>query len=167
MSVSYTRFNEYPVLGYKFDVIFTIDGYPYKCAFQSVSGISKSTKVTKIQEGGDYENEYHLPGYFTHKDATFKRGVLRNFGNDKNPRFLHSWFESLGWLDNDKIKTAQIQILIKDFNLIKQKVTVETVTLSNAYPTSVTLGELNSQKSEVIIDTITLSFSSYKREKRS
>ena len=78
-----------------------------------------------------------------------------------------SWFESLGWLDNDKIKTAQIQILIKDFNLIKQKVTVETVTLSNAYPTSVTLGELNSQKSEVIIDTITLSFSSYKREKRS
>ena len=157
-------FDEYPILGYKFDVVFTIDGTTYNSAFQSISGISKSTKVTKIQEGGDYEREYHLPGEFSYKDATFKRGVLRNFG-DKYPADLQFWFETLGWQNGNRIKTAEIEIHVKDFNQQKQRVTVETITLSNAYPTSVSMGELDSQKSEVFLETITLSFSSYARNR--
>jgi hypothetical protein len=76
---------------------------------------------------------------------------------------LQFWFETLGWLNTNRIETAKIQIHVKDFNKNRQRVTVETITLFNAYPTSVTLGELNSQKSEVLIETITLSFSKYTR----
>lgn len=156
-------FDEYPILGYKFDVVFLIDKKEYNAAFQSISGISRSTKTEKIQDGGDYESEYHLPSHFSYKDATFKRGVLRNFGDNRYPAYLQHWFETLGWLNTNKIETAKIQIHVKDFNKNRQRVTVETITLFNAYPTSVTLGELNSQKSEVLIETITLSFSKYSR----
>ena len=156
-------FDEYPILGYKFDVVFLIDKKEYNAAFQSISGISRSSKTQKIQDGGDYESEYHLPSHFSYKDATFKRGVLRNFGYNRYPAYLQFWFETLGWLNTNRIETAKIQIHVKDFNKNRQRVTVETITLFNAYPTSVTLGELNSQKSEVLIETITLSFSKYTR----
>lgn len=164
-NVSLGPFDEYPILGYKFDVVFIIAGKSYKCAFQSITGIAKSTKVEKIHGGGDYYNEYHLPGSFTYKDATFKRGVLRNFGDKRNPSYIQFWFETLGWLNDYRIKTADIQIHVKDFNKQKQRVTVETISLTNAYPTSVTMGSLDSQKSEVFIETVNISFSSYSRSR--
>lgn len=165
-SLSLSPFDEYPILGYKFDVVFIISNKSYNCAFQSVSGISKSTSTTKIQGGGDYDNEYHLPGSFSYKEATLKRGVLRNFGDNRNPSYLQFWFETLGWLNDYRIKTAEIQIHVKDFKNfdgINKRVTVETITLTNAYPTSVTLGDLDSQKSEVFIETVNFSYSSYSR----
>lgn len=165
-SFSLSPFDEYPILGYKFDVVFIISNKSYNCAFQSVSGISKSTTTTKIQGGGDYDNEYHLPGSFSYKEATLKRGVLRNFGDNRNPSYLQFWFETLGWLNDYRIKTADIQIHVKDFknfNGVNKRVTVETITLTNAYPTSVTLGDLDSQKSEVFIETVNFSYSSYSR----
>lgn len=164
-NVSLSPFDEYPILGYKFDVVFIIAGKSYTCAFQSITGIGKSTKVEKIHGGGDYDNEYHLPGSFSYKDATFKRGVLRNFGDKRNPSYIQFWFETLGWLNDYRIKTADIQIHVKDFNQQKQRVTVETISLTNAYPTSVTMGSLDSQKSEVFIETVNISFSSYSRSR--
>ena len=163
MSNSIKPFDEYPVLGYKFDVVFIIEGISFNCAFQTISGISKTTKTTKLQVGGDFFNEYQLPNTFIHKPAVFKRGVLRKFGNDKNPEFLQSWFENLGWINGYKILTATVEIHVKDFNKNKERVTVETITLSNAYPTLVTLGELNSQKSEVFVETVNFNYSSFSR----
>jgi phage tail-like protein len=163
MSTSVKPFDEYPILGYKFDVVFIINGNNFNCAFQTISGLSKSTKTTKIHAGGDYFNEYLLPNTFSYKQVVFKRGVLRNFGDNRNPSFLQSWFENLGWINGYKIETATVEIHVKDFDKNKKRVTVETFALSNAYPTTVTLGELNSQKSEVLIETINLGFSSYSR----
>lgn len=163
MSTSVKNFDEYPILGYKFDIVFVIQGRSYNCAFQTISGISKTTKTTKLQSGGDIFNEYQLPNTFMHKPAVFKRGVLRKFGNDRNPEFLQSWFENLGWVNGDKISTAIVEIHVKDFNKKKERITVETISLYNAYPTLVTLGELNSQKSEVFVETVNFNYSSFTR----
>ena len=163
MSNSIKPFDEYPILGYNFDVVFIIEGISFNCAFQTISGISKTTKTTKLQVGGDFFNEYQLPNTFIYKPAVFKRGVLRKFGNDKNPEFLQSWFENLGWINGYKILTATVEIHVKDFNKNKERITVETITLSNAYPTLVTLGELNSQKSEVLVETVNFNYSSFSR----
>ena len=163
MSTIVKNFNEYPILGYKFDIVFVIQGRSFNCAFQTISGISKTTKTTKLQSGGDIFNEYQLPNTFMHKPAVFKRGVLRKFGNDRNPEFLQSWFENLGWVNGDKISTAIVEIHVKDFNKKKERITVETISLYNAYPTLVTLGELNSQKSEVFVETVNFNYSSFTR----
>ena len=163
MSTSVKNFDEYPILGYKFDIVFVIQGRSYNCAFQTISGISKTTKTTKLQSGGDIFNEYQLPNTFMHKPAVFKRGVLRKFGNDRNPEFLQSWFENLGWVNGDKVSTAIVEIHVKDFNKKKERITVETISLYNAYPTLVTLGELNSQKSEVFVETVNFNYSSFTR----
>ena len=40
----------------------------------------------------------------------------------------------------------------------------ETITLYDAYPTSFALGELNSEKATVLIETVTLGFSKYEIE---
>tara|TARA_B100001109_G_C18854939_1_gene471171 strand:- start:275 stop:1255 length:981 start_codon:yes stop_codon:yes gene_type:complete len=196
-------FSQYPILGYKFDITFIIDGQPYTSAWQSVSGLSKTTKATKLAEGGNYGVEYNLPGEFNYGEVTFTRGVLRNYGVNYL-KTLQTWFESLGWstqtdeeadfekslmpssgrgfgnfsragatqnLFNDsslsapKIKTAIVQIDVKDFNVLKQKVTVETITLSDAYPVSVSLGKLDSQKAEVFFEDIKLCYSSYSRRR--
>jgi len=163
MITSVKNFDEYPILGYKFDIVFVIQGRSFSCAFQTISGISKTTKTTKLQSGGDIFNEYQLPNTFMHKPAVFKRGVLRKFGNDRNPEFLQSWFENLGWVNGVKISTATVEIHVKDFNKNKERITVETISLYNAYPTLVTLGELNSQKSEVFVETVNFNYSSFTR----
>jgi hypothetical protein len=71
MSTSVKNFDEYPILGYKFDIVFVIQGRSFNCAFQTISGISKTTKTTKLQSGGDIFNEYQLPNTFMHKPAVF------------------------------------------------------------------------------------------------
>ena len=177
-------FSQYPILGYKFDITFIIDGQTYASAWQSISGLSRTNKVTKLSEGGNYGVEYNLPGEFNYGEVTFTRGVLRNYGANY-PKDLQTWFENLGWstqtseetsfeasLENavtssssPKIKTAIVQIAVKDFNVLKQKVTVETIVLSDAYPVSVSVGKLDSQKSEVFFEDIKLCYSSYLRRR--
>ena len=39
MGTSTKPFDEYPILGYKFDVVFIIQGISFNCAFQTISGI--------------------------------------------------------------------------------------------------------------------------------
>lgn len=157
---------DYPILGNYFDVkiSFSQQNY-YTCSFQSINGLSKSTKTKKIQDGGDNESEYHLPNHYTYKDLTLKRGMVKQSNTKNNPSYIKFWFENLGWDKNgSRINTGTVTISVKD---VKNKKAVETevLTLYNAYPTSVTLGELNSEKAAVLIETITLGFSNYKSKR--
>ena len=159
---------EYPLRGFMFDVNFTFTSslgtQSYTSAFQSVSGISKNTKVTKIADGGDNFSEYHLPTHHSFKDATLKRGIIQTFGSSY-PEFILNWFENLGWDSTSrKIWPCLVEIVLKSVNQNNQIEDVSKWILSHAYPTSVVLGEFNSQKSEVALETITLAYSKYERE---
>ena len=55
----------YPLIGNYFDVIITYDTKPFYCSFQSISGLSKSTKTTKIQDGG-YHHSLYYPIHHKH-----------------------------------------------------------------------------------------------------
>ena len=88
--------------------------------------------------------------------------MVKQSNTKNNPSYIKFWFENLGWDKNgSRINTGTVTISVKD---VKNKKAVETevLTLYNAYPTSVTLGELNSEKAAVLIETITLGFSNYK-----
>ena len=152
----------YPIIGHYFEVKITISSGTYNCAFQSVNGLSKTTKTKKIQDGGDNISEYHLPSHYTYKDITLKRGMIRGTNNDIYPARIKEWFENLGWNSSGSmIDTASIVISIKDFDSNKNVLDREVITLYNAYPTSVTLGELNSEKSAILVETINIGFSKY------
>ena len=152
----------YPIIGHYFEVKISISSGTYNCAFQSVNGLSKTTKTTKIQDGGDNISEYHLPSHYTYKDITLKRGMIRGTNNDIYPARIKEWFENLGWNSSGTmIDTANIVISIKDFDSNKNVLDREVITLYNAYPTSVTLGELNSEKSAILVETINIGFSKY------
>jgi len=162
--------SSYPIVGHYFEVKISIPGDSsdryyggtYNCSFQSVNGLSKSTKTKKIQDGGDNISEYHLPNHYTYKELTLKRGMIRGTNNNIYPARIKQWFERLGWNSiGTRIHTANVVISIKDFDSNKNVLDREVITLHNAYPTSVTLGELNSEKSVILVETIKLSFSKY------
>lgn len=155
----------YPILGNYFDVQIKYNRKLYNCSFQSITGLSKSTKTKKIQDGGDNESEYHLPNHYSYKDLTLKRGMIKQANSKYNPSALKFWFENLGWNKNgSRIDTSTVTITIKDFKN-NRSIDSEVITLYNAYPISVTLGELNSEKAAVLIETITFGFSSYKSKR--
>ena len=158
----------YPIIGNYFEVKITLSGSSktYTCAFQSVSGLSKTTKTKKIQDGGDNISEYHLPSHYTYKDLTLKRGMIRGTKEDIYPAKMKEWFENLGWNSSGTmIDTANIVISIKDFDSNKTVIDREVITLFNAYPTSVTLGELNSEKAAILVETINIGFSKYESKR--
>ena len=161
---------KYPVLAFRFEVNFTFTSSSgtntYTSSFQSISNISKSTKVTKIANGGDNFSEYHLPSHIAYKDITLKRGIMKSFGEDY-PLAIVNWFEDLGWDSSNKgrrIWPCTIQIILKDTDKDNNIIDKMMWTLYHAYPTSVKLGEFNSQKSEVAVETITLAYSNYERQ---
>lgn len=160
--------NNYPLRGFNFEVNFTFSSIfktsIYTSAFQSVNGISQSTKVTKMPNGGDNFSEYHLPNHKSFKDITLKRGIIKSFG-ENYPEFIVDWFENLGWdKTSRRIWPCLVQVVLKDTNNNNEIVDTTKWTFYHAYPTSVVVSEFNSQKSEVTLETLTLAYSRYDRE---
>tara|TARA_Y100001978_G_scaffold202329_1_gene223119 strand:- start:780 stop:1313 length:534 start_codon:yes stop_codon:yes gene_type:complete len=161
---------KYPVLAFRFEVNFTFSygtgSDVYTSSFQSISNISKSTKVTKIANGGDNFSEYHLPNHIAYKDITLKRGIMKSFGEDY-PLAIVDWFENLGWDNSNngrRIWPCTMQIILKDTDKDNNIIDKMMWTLYHVYPIDVKLGEFHSQKSEVAIETIKLTYSNYERQ---
>ena len=155
---SNTKNTSKPALGYRFKVTFNgigrSEGYP----FQSVSMISVSNKSTLIANGGDNTREYKLPTTNKYKDAKLVRGLM-TVDSD-----LLSWFENLGVSYNGRLSTSVVVIELLNANENNDLITIETWSLYDCFPTSFVLGEFNSQKSEIVIETITLAYSKYERD---
>lgn len=151
-----------PALGFIFNVTFSkpLKGsnfdYEGSVPFQEVSNLSKSSKSILIANGGDNTREYKLPTAAKHADLKIGRGMLTS-----NSKIL-DWFESLGRNPNTgRIDTADVIIELMSRDGENYIDPVQTWQLSDCYPTSFALGEFNSQKSEVVIETITLAYSKW------
>jgi phage tail-like protein len=150
--------SKYPALGYRFKVTFNGIAGNKSYPFQSVSMLSVSNKSTLIIDGGDNAKEYKLPTKHTYKDVKLVRGLMTNNTD------LMRWFDNLGLDESGRIKTAIVVIELLDTNNLNQLTTIEKWSLYDCFPTSFTLGEFNSQKNAVVLETITLAYSKYERE---
>ena len=157
---SFSQFStsNYPAMGYRFKVTFNDIGANSSCPFQSVSMISVSNKSTIITDGGDNTREYKLPTTNKYKDVKLVRGLMSN-----NVSLL-KWFENLGVDSSGRLKPLVVVIELLNTNSLNQLVTIEKWSLYDCFPTSFLLGEMNSQKSAVVLETITLAYSKYERE---
>ncbi|MBA22269.1 MAG: hypothetical protein CMP52_02860 [Flavobacteriales bacterium] len=150
--------SSYPVLGYRFKITFNGIGNNESYPFQSVSMISLSNKSVLISNGGDNTREYKLPTINKYKDVKLVRGLMTN-----NVSLL-KWFENLGIDYDGRLKTVIVVIELMNTDENNELKTIEKWSLYDCFPTSFVLGEFNSQKSEIVLETITLAYSKYERE---
>mgnify|MGYP000040935387 FL=1 len=162
--------NIYPAYGFFFQVNFLdISSSDLNTRFQSVNGISKTSKSKKIANGGYNDYEYKLPINASYKDITLKRGIIKS--NSDNSKDIIHWLENLGFSDNgvrkSRIKTIPIEVILlnpdkNSFNDNDPK-QIQKWSFYHCYPTSVVISEFNSQKSDIAIETLTLAYSNYIR----
>lgn len=150
--------SNYPALGFRFKVTFNGIAGNVSCPFQTVSMLSVTNKSVLIVDGGDNAKEYKLPTKHKFKDVKLVRGLMTN-----NIQLLR-WLDNLGLDESGRIKTAIVVIELLSTNNLNQIITIEKWSLYDCFPTSFSLGEFNSQKNSIVLETITLAYSKYERE---
>lgn len=110
--------------------------------FQEVSGLDIDSDVIEYRHGNSpVHSAIKMPGLMKYGDVTLKKGV---FATD------NQFFD---WISKIQLNTYErLTIVIK---LLDEDATPRmTWTLTNAYPKQVTSTEMNSQSSEVAIESI-------------
>ncbi|MEG1556722.1 MAG: phage tail protein [Bacteroidales bacterium] len=123
-------------------------------AFKEVSGLSTEMEVETIREGGVNNYEYHLPKQTKHNNIVLKRAILPINSN------VIVWVKDILEGDFSKpIKMKNISIHLMDEN---GKITYSW-NCENAFPVKWEIDSLNSEKNEVLLETLELSYMSIAR----
>lgn len=145
-----------PPVGFYFKLHFSGSSAPdgKDAAFQEVSGISSSLETKEIIEGGENRFSYHLPSRTKYNDLVLKRGYLSKGSN------LSNWIEKTmtdGLNNPIQSRNITVQLLDQEGNPLS------TWAFINAYPTKWEISEMNAQKSEIMIETITFKYAYFKK----
>jgi len=110
--------------------------------FQEVSGLGIETEVIEYRHGNSpVHANIKMPGLMKYGDITLKKGV---FATDNQ---FYDWISQIQLNTYERL-TVVVKLLDEDGNPRM------TWTLSNAFPKQVTPTQMNSQSSEVAIETI-------------
>lgn len=116
--------------------------------FQSVSGLDVQFDTETFKEGGENQFEHVLPTRRKYSDLVLKRGLMKAEGAS----VLTSWCKEA--FDNFNMQPINLQvILLNDARapLMKWDVT-------HAWIKNWKMGELNAEKSEILIETLELNY---------
>lgn len=141
----------YPMPAFHFSVSFQDLA---ETSFQEVSGLSSEVEVETVREGGENRFSHQLPKAVGHGKLVVKRGVFPK----ASP--LYKWCEAvLGGCFTQPITTRQVVVSLMD----GENEPCMTWTLSNVYPVKWEIGEFNSTKNEVAVESITFCYNRIKR----
>lgn len=129
---------------------FLVDG-----SFQEVSGISVKMETQTIKEGGENRYAHKVPGRFTSDDLVLKRGLVVSDSQ------LSNWCKATfyGGLDN-KIELRIIRVALLDANADSNEAIMSWV-FHDAYPIQWSISNLNAEKSEIVVESITFAYSHF------
>ncbi|WP_163411037.1 phage tail protein [Flavobacterium ajazii] len=136
--------SDYPVSFY-----FTLSFSGVDAAFKEVSGISKELSVEEIVCGGENRFKYRLPTVSTSQNLVLKRAVVP-VGSQ-----LVNWCSSC--IDQGLANTIQPQNVILSL-LNANGIVCMQWTFNNAYPVKYAVSDLNSQESNIAIESIELAY---------
>jgi phage tail-like protein len=143
----------YPPPAFYFRVDFDGSAGISDVSFQEVSGISSEIDVESVVEGGENRYVHRLPKGVSHPKLILKRGIANNNSG------LMKWCRSV--LEQFKTpiepKALQVKLLNGSGDPIR------SWTITGAYPVKWEVGNLNSTKNEVAIETIELSYATHTR----
>ena len=140
----------YPQVGFHFLVVFELfPQFPNDLRFQEVSGLTVSMESEPFKEGGENRFVHQLPSRSSYSELVLKRG-----------KFLGSGI--LGWckdaIENFEFKPTNILIsLLNDDHL-----PLYNWYVINAIPKKLEVSSFNAERSEIVIETMTLSYQYFK-----
>lgn len=130
-----------PLMGFMFKV--SIPGLPTGVGFQKVSGLSREVEVVEYFENM-YEHQHKLPGRESVGDVTFERGMYAD-------TYLQDLYE--GVFNNNNVRnTVVIQICDRFGNIRREFKCAE------AWFSKYEVADLDASSSDVIIETLTMTF---------
>ncbi|WP_178988547.1 phage tail protein [Winogradskyella schleiferi] len=128
-----------PVVNFHFQV----EMESTEIGFSEVSGLKAKNEVLKYRSGADKAYSYtKIPGLRKYSNIVLKRGALK----DDNENFI--WFNEVG------LVAERRDVTIKLLNHQHEPTIVWQV--KNAWPVCFEFSELNSIKSEILIETLEL-----------
>ena len=136
----------YPAVGFHFLVTFELfPQLPYDLQFQEVSGLNVTMESEPFKEGGENRFIHQLPVRTSYSDLVLKRGKCAGSG------VLH-WAKNA--IENFEFKPANVMIsLLNDDHL-----PLYNWYVINAIPKKLEISGFNAERSEVVIETLTLSY---------
>jgi phage tail-like protein len=139
----------YQAVNFYFSVTFGNSSSDKDVRFQSVSGLDSTIETETIKEGGENRFEHVLPVRRKYGPLVLKRGILRP-SNSAITRWLQDAFE------HEIIKpfpSVTINLLNEDNSSF-----LIYWTISNVWPRSWKIGELNAEQGAVLIETLELNY---------
>ncbi len=141
----------YPPVGFHFKVEFLdVGGLADKdVLFQEVSGLTAELEVESLKEGGENRFTHKLPTRATYQDVVLKRGLL--VSSD-----LVKWMTDA--IENLDIQTTSVIITL----LNEEHQPLQAYQLYNAYPKKWSISNLNAQESQLVVETLELTYQYFK-----
>lgn len=141
---------EYPAAGFHFLVLFEIfPQFPNDVRFQEISGLSTEIEMETRVEGGELRFVHQLPVRAKYGDVTLKRGKFLGSG------ILH-WCRQA--TDEFVFKPSNVMISL----LNADHIPLYNWYLINAIPKRLEVSGINAQNSEIVVETLVLSYQYYK-----
>lgn len=140
----------YPAVGFHFFVTFELfPQLPYDLKFQEVSGLNVTMETEPVKEGGENRFVHQLPGRTSYTDLVLKRGVFLGSG-------LLDWFKDA--MQDFEFKPVNVMIsLLNDDHL-----PLYNWYVINAIPKKLEISGFNAERSELVIQTMTLGYQYFK-----
>jgi len=147
----------YQTVGFHFSVEFTglgLNDQSIDARFQSVTGLDVQFDTETIKEGGENRFEHVVPSRRKYSNLTLKRGLL----SPKSASEVTTWCKHA--FDNLFIEIIQpikpIDLVVTLLNENHDVLMMWDV--KHAWPVNWKMGELNAERSEVLIETLELHY---------
>jgi phage tail-like protein len=139
----------YPLPAFHFKVLFEGASGSTDTSFQEVRGIGAEMQTEEYAEGGENRFMHRLPTGVKNTPLELKRGVT------SQDSALISWCRSvLEFGLSTPIRPSAVTIYLLD----EEASPARGWTFSDAYPMKWEIDEFNSTKNDIVIETITLSY---------
>jgi len=154
----------YQNVGFHFRVVFSglgVNRDSFDSRFQSVTGLDVQMDTETIKEGGENKFEHVVPTRRKYSDLVLKRGLLSPSAGSE----LTIWFKDALDFKGDFIDSngfmrvypidLEVHLLNENHDPIMKWVVI------HAWPKNWKLGELNAERSEVLIETLELNYNRF------
>lgn len=142
--------NRYPIVGFHFNVTFI--GLPeaanLSLGFQSVSKLQVQTELVSLKEGGENRFLHSLPSSISYDPVVLKKGIVK-----AENKALLDWCQK-AFQSNKKqpIKGLSIDVLDEQHKVLLRW------HLHHVWPIRWSVGKLNAERGEVLIETLELKY---------
>lgn len=140
----------YPPVGFYFKVNVTGITGINEGNFQEVTGLNVSLGIEEVKEGGENQLSYRLPIPPKYSNLILKRGMVPDSS-------LIVWARKA--VENFIFKPTTVTINLLDYD----KKIVAAWSVMNAYPVGINVSDFKSMDNSIVVETLELAFTSFKR----